>query len=1002
VSKTTKLATAGGVPVHAHQRSFTGNLPLARRAQSFLGRVRWRRFFVRVLLTLAIPCALYVVVANVLLRTGLLRNVVSGSSVSFAVIGDSTDLRLDYTSAYSIVPGRVHVEGLTIRGREQTMEWFLTLDHADVRISLGDLLHRTFHVTRLRSSGFVLRARMRLDRADATPEVVATLPPIEGFPDAPVLDEGPEPPPLTDATYNLWTINLEDVDVDHVRQIWIQALRAEGDTHVTGRWFFHPQRWLDVGPATVDANGVDFSYGSAPLATGVRGSFGATVHPFDLRQADGLEVLDHVSYDGQLRGRGFVADVLRLLAPRSGIRFTRWEGPFDARLILDHGTVANGTQVSTEADDCAIGAGALVLEAPIRTELGVQEHLATIDMRVSGAGAERAHIASIAVAVTSGELQLAHLGGDARFAVDVGGATTNDIAAWQHYFPSTSTFAIRSGTVAADAHAKGSLVEGGGWAAGTATVAADDVTVALGPAVLGGRLEAHVDLRRATWADRRVELSGSDVVLRSVSARSAGGEGAVLIVPSLTAVAPRLVLAPSGVDGQVSIDLPRADLDHLGGLGELVSLPKGITIENGRGRAKLHADVELGTGSARADGNLVLRGLRGHALSAELFGDLDCTLKARRSGGPQGSTDLSGSTLAMTHAGTGKGMPLEEAWWARGALKQATLWTGGGVRFDGKVHVTAKDASPATAIVSQNTAVPAWAADIFRMPVLDADAEVRVAPSSFEVRSLLAHGGKTSVRAEYARRNGRQDGGALLDLGWIDLGYDLAEGSTGLVLVGPDAWFGRKVATLRDAAAAARSKADTTMQLARYAAMTPALRGDEARTLAAQCTLEARSCDGTSIESLLRAAPDARERDTLGGIAYAPMVVAAAKGGKDGTTLDPRVVGSVGEALRMGGQPALDDIPAMAPVAAASDSDAARGKVVVVAGHVSSIRREGTTSVGTLTTDAEPVYFVTPFATDVAPENPARFRGVFVQRYTLADGSQGRPSLVLVGVFDHP
>jgi hypothetical protein len=32
------------------------------------------------------------------------------------------------------------------------------------------------------------------------------------------------------------------------------------------------------------------------------------------------------------------------------------------------------------------------------------------------------------------------------------------------------------------------------------------------------------------------------------------------------------------------------------------------------------------------------------------------------------------------------------------------------------------------------------------------------------------------------------------------------------------------------------------------------------------------------------------------------VVVAAAKGDKDGTTLDPRVVGSVAEALRMGGQ----------------------------------------------------------------------------------------------------
>jgi hypothetical protein len=145
---------------------------------------------------------------------------------------------------------------------------------------------------------------------------------------------------------------------------------------------------------------------------------------------------------------------------------------------------------------------------------------------------------------------------------------------------------------------------------------------------------------------------------------------------------------------------------------------------------------------------------------------------------------------------------------------------------------------------------------------------------------------------------------------------------------------------------------------------------------------------------LLRTAADAGERDTLSGIAYAPMVIAAATGGKDGTTLDPRVVGSVAEALRIGGESTLDDIPSMA--GAASDSDAARGKVIVVVGRVSSIRRDGPTSVGTLTTDPEPVYFVTPFATSVVPESTARFRGVFVQRYAPADGP---PSLVLVGAF---
>jgi hypothetical protein len=991
----------------------------------------------------AILAVSYLVVVNVLLRTGLLRNAISGSSVTFALSGNSTALRLDYQSAYSIIPGRVHVEGLTIRGREQNEEWFLTLDRADVAVSLVDLLHRSFHATRVRASGFTIRARLRLDRADATPDVVAALPPIAGFADPPLLDEGPDSPPLTDANYNLWMVQLEDVDVEHVREVWIHTVRSVGDTRVRGRWVFRPQRWLDVGPATVDVNGVDFFYGSRPLASGLRGSALATVHPFDLRQVKGRAIFDHVSYDGQLGGRALIAGVLRLLAPRSGVSFRRWEGPFDARMVLDHGKFASGTQVTLQAADCEVEAKGLAFRAPIRNELGVAGDLATLYTRVSGLrvsrlGVEQARVASIAATVTSRHLELTHFFDDAHFTLDVGGAESKNVGAWQHSLPSTSDFVIRSGSVTADGHADGSLAKGrlrarlrlvarrltverghdqfaadvtgdaqlldvslpGGWAVGAATVAADDMEVRLGRAMLAGKLAMHVDLRRGTWAKRTFDVSGSNLVLSGVSAASASSRVAILVVPSLTAVAPRLVLGPAGVDGQVSIDLPRAELVDLGRLRELLPLPADLDIEGGRGRAKLHADVELGSGAMRGNGEVVARGIRARVDSTQFFGDAACAVTARRAAGAAGVTDLSGSTLAIAHAGTGNAVLPEDGWWGNLALREATLRTSGGVRFAAKAHLTAKDASPATVLVSQNTGVPGWAANVFRMPVLDADAEVRFAPSSVEVRSLVARGGGTSLRAEYAKRDGREDGAVLMDLGWIGLGYDLADGATGLVLIGPKAWFGRKTATMHDAAAAAKGKADALDQLARYAAMPPGPRKDEAKVLAARCALEVRSCDGTSIENLLRTAADASERDTLSGIMYAPTVVAAAKGGTDGTTLDPLVIGSLAQALKAGGESTLDNIPSMARVTAANDSDAARGKVIAVSGRASPIRREGAYSVGTLTTDAGPVYFVTPFATHGVSETFARFRGVFVQRYASASQPHGQPpSLVLVGAF---
>jgi hypothetical protein len=1000
---TTKLATAAGAAVTDLRHAVAEFRPRERHARSQRKRVRWGRLGRRALYAVAIAIVAYLVAVNVLLKTRLFRNAISGSSVSFAISGRTSDLRLDYASAYSIIPGRVHLDGLTIRGRDQSVEWFLTLDHADVSVSLVDLLHRTFHASRLRASGFTIRARLRLDRVGATPEVVAALPPIAGFADPPLVDMGPPELPLTDASYNLWTVDLEDVDVEHVREVWIHTVRSEGDTRVHGRWLFRPQRWLDVGPATVDVNGVDISYGSHPLATGVRGSFGATVHPFDLWQRKGLDIFDNVSTSGQLNGRAIVNETLRLFASGRGVAFSRWEGPFDSRVVLDHGRLADGTRVRIDAKDCAIEAKGMAFEAAIRTDLGVHGGVGTLDTRVSGlrvsrSGMEQARVASIAAIVTSRHTRIAQAFDDARFALDVTGAET-DVVAWRSYLPSASASIVRSSIVKAHGHAEGSIP--GAWAIGVATITADDLGAQLGPALVAGKLAMHVDLRSGTWASRTFDLSGSDATFSAVSARTSGNAAPFLAVPALTVVAPRLVLAQAGLDGHVSIDLPAADLIDLGRLRELLPLPAWIVVESGRGRARVHADIEMGSGSASGEAEIVTHGMRARVGSTELFGDLDLALRARRSGGASGSTDLSGSTLAVTHAGTGSGAAPEDAWWGNVALREATLRTIGGVRFDARVHVAAKDASPATVLVAENTGVPTWAANIFRMPVLDADARMLLAPSSLEVGSFVARGaGSTSVRAEYARRDGRQDGAVLLDLGWIDLGYDLAEGSTGLVLLGPQAWYAGKTATLRDAALAARRKTDAAEQLIRYAAMGPLLRRAEARALAARCAVDVRSCDGASIENLISAAADARERDTLSGMMYAPMVVAAAKGGTDGSTLDPRVVGSVAEALRIGSVSTLDEVPTVTRLAAAGDPDAARGKVIAVAGRVSSVRTDGPCSVGTVTTDAGSVHFVTPFASPVAVEAMARFRGVFVQRYASADQAPGQPpSIVLVGAF---
>lgn len=1010
-----------------------GELRLERPVRLPGHRVRWQRRILWALRIVAILCASYLIVANVLLRTRLLRNAISGPESSFAIDGTSTDLLLDYESAYSIFPGRVHVDGATVRGRERTLEWLLTLEQADLQVSLTDLLRRSFHVTSVGASGCRFRARMRLAPVDATPEVVAALPPITGFSDPPLLDEGPGPPPLTDANYALWMVELEDVDVENVREVWIHTVRAEGDARVRGRWLLRPQRWLEIGPATVDVNGVDVSYADRPFATGLRGSVAATVHPFDVQKAGRRALFDHVSYSGPLRGRAVLPGMLALLASGSGISSKRCEGALDTRIILDHGRLAPGSRATTEAEECNVEAKGLVSESSMRTELRVDADLATMEahvsnLRISRARAERASIASIAATVTSRQLLLSRVFDDARFSADVSGAKTSDVGAWKDLLPATLGFVFGSAQVTADGHAEGSLVEQrgrgsarvfarhlraaqganqvtadvssdvrlddvsipGGWAVGSATIVADDITASLGPRILEGGMSARIELRRAAWAERTFDLSGSNIVLRGLSARSRARGPAILRVPLLSAAAPHLELTPSGMAGHAWIDLPRAELVNLGRVHELFALPAGVRIDRGRGRAKLHADVELGSGSIRGDGDLVARGIRARVGATTLFADLAGVVTARRKNSASTWTDLSGSTLAITRAGTGNAVAPEDVWWGNFALQRAKLRAQAGARFDAKVRLTAKDASPATALVSENTGVPGWAANIFRMPGLDATAEVRIAPRSVEVHSFVAHGGSTALRAEYSRRHGRQDGAVLMDLGWLAMGYDLADGAIGVVLIGPEHWFERKTTSMRRVARAAQNRTDALERLARYDAMTPDQRKREAAALAARCTLEVRSCDGTSIDDLLRTAANTSERDALRAATYAPMILAVAKQGTDGAKLDPLVIGSLMELLELGGEASLDAIPNT------SQHEPARGGVIAIAGRISRIRLDGTYTTGTLTTDAGVFHFATPFAINEVSESFARFRGVYVQRHSPADQP---PSLVVVGAF---
>ena len=187
---------------------------------------------------------LYVVGINVFLSTSLFDRYINF---------DREMLDVHFRKAWSLRPGRFHASELSIRSSDSNVEWILRLDEVSFDVALTAFASRRFEVTRARGRGVSMRARQKLDAQPVGNDGFAWLPPIDGFPPfsvRPALPDSLER--WDDAKYKLFTVRLEDVVAEDVREVWIDSGRFEGKARVAGRFFLKPIRAVEIGPARVD------------------------------------------------------------------------------------------------------------------------------------------------------------------------------------------------------------------------------------------------------------------------------------------------------------------------------------------------------------------------------------------------------------------------------------------------------------------------------------------------------------------------------------------------------------------------------------------------------------------------------------------------------------------------------------------------------------------------------------------------------------------------------
>jgi hypothetical protein len=281
--------------------------------------------------------ACYFIAANLLIRTQLLRYLINDGPESTSV---------EYSSAFSPWPGRLQVSDLRIRDRGVASEWMIALDEGRAHVGLFDLLRGRFHPTHIRGKGLVILVRSRLTPEEATPGRLLVIPPIPGFPDPPLREPGQKSPPPDGSE---WTIWLEEVDVDGVREIWVDEYHYTGDATLMGGMLLHPRRRFEVFPASLEVRNGILRVNEETLAGSVRAILSAVIQPYNLREESGDAVLKFLTGSGRATGKIESIHFLNgILDTPPSLRLKGGTGTLQADLSLDHGTGKGALEFSAK------------------------------------------------------------------------------------------------------------------------------------------------------------------------------------------------------------------------------------------------------------------------------------------------------------------------------------------------------------------------------------------------------------------------------------------------------------------------------------------------------------------------------------------------------------------------------------------------------------------------------------------------------------------------------
>lgn len=299
----------------------------------------------------------YVIGANALLR----------SNGVVALVQGAEGAKLDYASAYSIVPGHVHVRRLRLRFEDYNVQFQVFIEKGTLDLGLTELIFKKFHAYSLVADGVSFRMRHKSHAVGNNGERFAAYPKIEGFADPP-LYHGTKPPPTPDDQYDLWQIRIDNV-VAHANELWVLEYRHTGDSEARGSFLVQPERLVQVEAALRIHSG-DLKVGNDPVARRFSGTITCSVPRLDVKNTYGLGVFQSLSSKLDLRLRD--GDLRFLNVYGAPQHEPSWSGPVSSSLVarFTGGVVEPGSQLVAAAPAAQLAWPDLTLATQLGLSVG--------------------------------------------------------------------------------------------------------------------------------------------------------------------------------------------------------------------------------------------------------------------------------------------------------------------------------------------------------------------------------------------------------------------------------------------------------------------------------------------------------------------------------------------------------------------------------------------------------------------------------------------------------